>query len=525
MEYFLTIISFLALIVFIHAKLQYELHMMQLNSYMNKRYYKWLRKNISEKNRFFEIVFFIVIISIFFIRLDYIISFSVITLYSILSYLYLSKKQKKPFEYTKRAIRLYLVTWLLILLASVIIGLYLNISFELLISIGAILIFSFLIIGFANIFVKPIENIINNWYYKDAKHILKQMPDLIVIGITGSYGKTSTKHFLNRVLSEKYNVLMTPGSFNTTMGVIRTIREYLKPSHQIFIVEMGAKQIGDIKEICDLVKPKYCILTAVGEQHLETFKSILNVQKAKFELINSLPKDGIAVLNADYEFIINKKVNSCKTIYYSTKTDTFDYNVCNVNYNKNGSLFSIHEKNMNIGVFETKLLGDYNLSNILASVIVAKTLEVDLNNISYAIKKLIPVQHRMEIKKNNNGITIIDDAFNSNPIGAKMALSVLKNIEGDRKIIITPGMIELGEKHDFYNQDFGKQISEVCDYVILVGKKITQPIFKGLTENGYNHNNVYIAKNLKDATLHINTFIKSGDVVLYENDLPDTYEN
>lgn len=376
----------------------------------------------------------------------------------------------------------------------------------------------------ANFVLKPIENKINKWFYKDAQRILKQMPELIIIGITGSYGKTSTKHFLHRILSEKYNVLMTPGSFNTTMGVIRTIREYLKPTHQIFIVEMGAKQIGDIKEICDLVKPQYGILTAVGEQHLDTFKTIENVQKTKFELINSLPQNGIAILNADYEYIINKKVNNCNTQYYSTQSTQFEYNLANIKYNKKGATFNILKNETVVGEFETKLLGDYNLSNILASVIIAKELNVELDRISYAIKKLTPVQHRMEIKRNNNGITIIDDAFNSNPIGAKMALNVLKNIEGARKIIITPGMIELADKQDFYNQIFGKQISEVCDYVVLVGKKITQPIYEGIIETGYKTENIYIAQNFKDATQHIGSFIKSGDVILYENDLPDTYE-
>lgn len=518
------IISFLVLFVFTHAKLKYELHMMQLNSYMNKRYYKWLRKNLFERNRLLEIVLYAVVAVTFILKINYATFISIIILYSLLVYRYFLMKQKKPLIYTNRAKRLYSVSWGLILILTIVTIIFSGVMIETLLIVGGIIIISFLIISLANIFLKPIENKINKWYYKDAQRILKQMPELLIIGITGSYGKTSTKHFLHRILSEKYNVLMTPGSFNTTMGVIRTIREYLKPTHQVFIVEMGAKQIGDIKEICDLVKPQYGILTAVGEQHLETFKTIENVQRTKFELINSLPQNGVAILNADYEYIIDNKVDNCKTQYYSTQATKFDYNLANIKYSKKGASFSIFQDGNSLGEFETKLLGDYNLSNILASVILAKQLQVELGSISYAIKKLTPVQHRMEIKRNNNGITIIDDAFNSNPIGAKMALNVLKNIEGIRKIIITPGMIELADKQEFYNRNFGKQISEACDYVVLVGKRISKPIYEGLIETGYKTENIYVAQNFTEATQHIGSFIKSGDVILYENDLPDTYE-
>ena len=137
-------------------------------------------------------------------------------------------------------------------------------------------------------------------YINDAKQMLAQMPDLKIIGITGSYGKTSTKHYLNRILSEQFDVLMTPGSFNTPMGVVRTVREMMKPYYYVFIVEMGAKQLGDIKEICDIVHPEIGIVTAVGEQHLESFKSIENVQRTKFELVEALPENGFAVLNDDF---------------------------------------------------------------------------------------------------------------------------------------------------------------------------------------------------------------------------------
>ena len=148
----------------------------------------------------------------------------------------------------------------------------------------------------------------------------------------------------------------------------------------------------------------------------------------------------------------------------------------------------------------------------------------DKDNIRFAVNSLQSVQHRLEIKTNSNGITIIDDAFNSNPYGAKMALEVLKLIEGNKKIIVTPGMVELGDKESFLNMEFGKQIADVCDYVLLVGEKQTIPIFKGLVEKNYNQNNIYVAQNLNDATNKLKTIVNAGDVILYENDLPDTYK-
>jgi UDP-N-acetylmuramoyl-tripeptide--D-alanyl-D-alanine ligase len=174
--------------------------------------------------------------------------------------------------------------------------------------------------------------------------------------------------------------------------------------------------------------------------------------------------------------------------------------------------------------FETKLLGSYNLSNILAGYIVARHLEVPDSSVAFAIKKLEPVQHRLEVKVHPNGVTVIDDAFNSNPVGSKMALEVLKAIQGTRKIIITPGMIELGEKQEYYNSLLGEQIAETCDYAILVGKNITLPIMKGLKNKSYPDDKIYVAQNFKDAVNHLGGITKAGDVLLYENDLPDTYE-
>ena len=501
------------------------MHYMQLNSYMNIRYFKWVKKNYFEKNRFVELAlmttfgFSFLGLSVIFYML-----FAVYIISSI--YLITKQKQKKKFAFTARAIRLFSFASLLLALSFFAIIYFFsdpnNYSLALLIVLDLLI---FAIILVANVVVWPIELLINRWYYNDARQILIQMPDLLIIGITGSYGKTSTKFFLHKILSEKFNVLMTPESYNTTMGIIKTIREKLKPIHQVFIVEMGAKQIGDIKEICDLVNPQIGIITAIAEQHLETFKNIQNIQKTKFELANSLPQNGKVFLNADYEKIENFVIqNDVEKYYYSIEKKGLDYNAQNIIYTKSGSQFDFYIQNKKIFTVETKLLGKYNISNILGCCAVAYDLGIDIENIKYAVKGVQPVTHRLEIKTNSNGITIIDDAFNSNPYGAAMALEVLSLVEGKKKIIVTPGMVELADRESYYNTEFGKQIAKVCDYIILVGEKQTIPIYNGLIENKYNTDNIYVAQDLTDATNNLRNIVSFGDVILYENDLPDTYK-
>jgi UDP-N-acetylmuramoyl-tripeptide--D-alanyl-D-alanine ligase len=524
MENLIFLAALAVLLVYAFAKLRFELHMMQLNSYRNDRYFKWLKTNLLLSTRILEVIALVITGILILTAAAVVTTVLFILLYGLLAYLLFIKKQKKPVVFTKRAQRLFGLTFVLSIIAGLV---YYLVTGKVLCTLwvgGFALLLSFIFIAIATVLITPVEKAINNWYYNDAKKILAQRPDLIIIGITGSYGKTSTKHFLYRMLSEKYNVLMTPGSYNTTMGVIKTIREELQATHQVFIVEMGAKQQGDIKDICDLVHPQIGILTAVGEQHLESFKTIQNVQKTKFELIDALPSGGLAVLNSDYEYIANRSISDRETALYSSDNEKVDYYIKDISYSARGSAFSVFYKGKHLADFETKLLGSYNLSNILAGYIVARHLEVPDSSVAFAVKKLEPVQHRLEVKVHANGVTVIDDAFNSNPVGSKMALEVLKAIEGQRKIIITPGMIELGEKQEYYNSLLGEHIADTCDYVILVGKNITLPIMKGLKNKSYPDNKIYVAQNFKDAVNHLSGMTTAGDVLLYENDLPDTYE-
>ncbi|GHU70357.1 Mur ligase [Clostridia bacterium] len=380
-------------------------------------------------------------------------------------------------------------------------------------------------VGLAAICVEPYERHINLGFFKDAQRILNERPDLIKIGITGSYGKTSTKFILASILGERYNVLATPSSFNTPMGVTRVIREQLKPEHQVFIAEMGARHIGNIKELCELVHPTVGILTSVGPQHLETFKTQENITNTKYELIQGLPDDGHAVFIADgaiVEELYNKTSKQHKHLT-GEHTGGEGLRAEAITTGPWGSRFTIVFADGVRQVCETKLLGTHNINNLLLAATVAKILGLTPEQIATGISKAEPVEHRLQLLPNSNGVTVIDDAFNSNPSGAKAALAVLGTFP-PRRILVTPGMVELGEEQDALNRAFGASMKGAMDIVILVGVKRTQPILDGLTTAGFDKGSIHQVEDLKAAQEVLGKTVRTGDTVLFENDLPDNYK-
>lgn len=383
---------------------------------------------------------------------------------------------------------------------------------------------SHLLVMGANLLLKPWENAINRGYYNDAARRLAEMPDLKVIGVTGSYGKTTTKHYLHRILSEEFDTLMTPGSYNTTLGVVRTVREMLKPYHQVFICEMGAKQNGDIREICELVKPSAGIITAVGPQHLESFKTIENVQSTKFELADAIPADGLVLVNNDFEKIADRPVKNCRCERYAVdRPEGADWYAEDIVYTPRGSSFTaVRRSDGHRLALASKLVGACNISNLLAAVAMAKELGMSDEKIRRAVEKIEQVEHRLSIKRIPGGLTIIDDAFNSNPVGSRMALDVLGGMPGKR-ILVTPGMIELGERQYELNEAFGRHAADCCDIAIIVGHYNREAIASGLESGGFKEG-LHKVDSFKEAQALLTKLASAGDTVLYENDLPDTFK-
>ncbi|MDE5790197.1 MAG: UDP-N-acetylmuramoyl-tripeptide--D-alanyl-D-alanine ligase [Muribaculaceae bacterium] len=526
----LLIIIYVICGIYMVLNFKYDIQMFQQNSYRIPRYWKWLKRNMGSTWRLIDIACLFMLFSTLIPAQGAALIAAIIALGKI--FIISKRKYKKPLVFTKRVWRLYIVTSLLAVgafLATILspgVGTAQYPQFE--IALGVLFIIticSFIPLIIADIILMPVEKMINQRFINDAKRILKSMPDLKIIGITGSYGKTSTKHYLQRILSEKYDVLITPGSFNTPMGVVRTIREYLKPYNEIFICEMGAKQRNDIKEICDIVHPHCGIITAVGPMHLESFKSIENVQATKFELADELPSDGFIVINNDFEYCANRPVNNVKAIRYGiTNPEGCDYVATDIRYTPNGTAFIIKGKDGFSLEVETRLLGECNVSDLLAAAVMAIQMGVAPQKIQYAISSIQQVEHRLSMKQTPGGVTIIDDAFNSNPAGSKMAVDVLSHFSGGKRIIVTPGMIELGSQQEELNETLGRHIGENLDIAIIVGEYNRDALVKGVRSAGMEESGIHIVDTFNDAQQVLSTILKPGDTVLYENDLPDTFK-
>ncbi|MBQ8841477.1 MAG: UDP-N-acetylmuramoyl-tripeptide--D-alanyl-D-alanine ligase [Ruminiclostridium sp.] len=431
------------------------------------------------------------------------------------------KPAKKKLKFTPRVIRMCVTS-------TIVYGAVCALSVIFLYESGLFLpvlclwqIFSLVMPMIANFINTPIEKAVNNHYIHDAKRIINELPNTTVIGITGSYGKTSTKFYLNKLLSAKYNVLMTPESYNTTMGVVITIRKRLNASHEIFICEMGAKGVGEIKEICDIVHPKHSMITSIGEQHLETFKSVDNIIKTKFEIADCIT-DGTVVLNFDNEHIRNHGTDKNK-ITYGIGDGDYDYKAENIKVSPKGTSFTVVHKGERYD-FSTKLLGSHNVQNIVGAIAVANFMGVPFKDLVFPVKRLECVPHRMEILDKGNGVTVIDDAFNSNPAGARAALGTLSMMEDCERILVTPGMVELGEREYELNRELGEFAADCCDAAILVGERQAPPIKEGLLKKGYPEDKIYVVKDLNEG-VKIAYGLNAGRkrVILLENDLPDNY--
>ena len=507
--------------------LRHYIHMFQLNSYKPKVQMQWIKKN-SALWREVCLIWFGVFLLIYAIYspdlgvLGYVLWGAIWVAHIAATTIpNLPKKSYKiPLKYTMRIKRLFatlFVIYILPIVAMIITG-------QVFICAAVYLIMICLapwLVLLANYINRPLELAINRWYINDAKKILRSCPDLTVIGITGSFGKTSVKYFLDELLSVKYNVLKTPGNFNTPLGVVKTIRGDLRATHEIFLCEMGAKNVGDIKEICDIVHPKHGIITSVGPMHLESFGSLDNVKKTKFELADALPNGGMLWLNMDDENV--RECSSGRTFIGYGVDSREGYYVEDLSVSSDGSEFEVVAPSGERCRYKTKLIGRHNAINICGAIAAANSLGIPLSDLKSAVRRLESVPHRLELKKNGD-LTIIDDAYNSNPSGAKAALETLAMMDGYR-ILCTPGMIELGEMEDELNREFGRQAAVACDFAALVGKKQTAAIYDGLKSAGFHEEKIFVADSLNEAMQKIYSLTtkEKRKIILLENDLPDNY--
>ena len=500
---------------------RYIVHMFQENSYKPREYMEWLRVHSNVGRLLGKSLYAIAALPLVLVgSRGCMIAACVMNAMTVL--VNKTPPAKKPLVYTKRVKRM-LVTSAAIYAVAILGTLFFGT--RRLQACMCILLALFLaqplLILLVNLINRPVERGIDRYYIRDAARILREMPDLKIIGVTGSYGKTSVKYFLSTLLSVQYNVLHTPGNYNTTLGVVRTIREQLRPYHEIFVCEMGAREVGDIKEICDLVHPGYGVITSIGPQHLQSFHTIDNIIATKFELADAVPADGRVFLNYDNEYIRARRTDK-RVVSYGTRGEDVAFRAYDIAVSPSGSSFKMRDEKGEEYEFHTRLVGSHNVQNIAGAVAVAHTLGIPMEKLRYPVKQLESVPHRLQLIRQGDRI-LLDDAYNSNKSGFKAALDTLAMFR-ELRILVTPGMVELGDKQYDENREVGVYAADKCDYAVLVGREQTRPIQDGLKEAGFAGGHMIVVNTIQEAFQMVNAIPDERQkIVLIENDLPDNY--
>ncbi|MCR5691451.1 MAG: UDP-N-acetylmuramoyl-tripeptide--D-alanyl-D-alanine ligase [Eubacterium sp.] len=500
---------------------RYNLHMFQLMGYKNMEHVGWLKKNWKKQALLIPNLI-LGLLALFLPSIPVYVILILMNLILCKYYGYLRKANtKKKLVYTMRVRRQVATNAVINLLVLVLVGIFLDLKF--LPGTFAILIsLQFCMLLVVNLINRPGELMITNHFIHDAQRMLKEVPGLTIIGVTGSFGKTSVKYYLQTLLQDHFNVLITPESYNTPMGVVKTIRESLKSTHEIFVCEMGARHVGDIKEICDIVHPDHGVITSIGPQHLETFFNMDNIVNTKYELADALPEDSMLFLNGDNDYVVGNANKYKNPIFYRSQSQGEGYKASDISLSQLGTEFVVTTPEGQSEKFQMRLVGEHNVINVVGAIAIAHKMGIDLKDLRVPVRRIQPVAHRLQMIERGN-VTIIDDAYNSNPVGSKAAVETLAMFDGVR-IMITPGMVELGKEEEEYNYKFGGYAAKCCDYVLLVGKKHTEPIKKGLLDGGFPQEKCHVYDVLEDALSFAYSIKDEGHkFILLENDLPDNY--
>ncbi|HWQ21379.1 MAG TPA: UDP-N-acetylmuramoyl-tripeptide--D-alanyl-D-alanine ligase [Clostridia bacterium] len=372
--------------------------------------------------------------------------------------------------------------------------------------------------------MEPVEASIRDWYVRDARGILAGFAPTVV-GVTGSYGKTSTKFFTAHLLESRYRVLMTPESYNTAMGICRVIRGELGPEHEVFVVELAENERGGFGHLLRLAPCSISIVTSVGLQHLEEFGSEAAIRRVMQGFVRMPGSGPTVVLNGDDPVLSDIQGVPGKRLLRASASGSLssDLRAENVAMGADGLSFDIVTSQGERFAYHTTVLGRHNVENILLAVAVAHDLGVSWSSIQDGISTLQAPPHRLQMMLGAGGVRIIDDAFNSNPAGFAMAMEVLAGFSS-RRVLVTPGLVSLGTAEDAANVEAGRQAARAADTVILVGPAKTRPVREGLVSAGFPETSIFTARSLEEVTALMRSLLEPGDTVMFENDLPDTYD-
>ena len=393
-----------------------------------------------------------------------------------------------------------------------------------------------LIFSSVALFFQPASALLRNRVLRKAKEKMEKIlpvSGLKVVAITGSYGKTSTKEFLTTILSKKFKVLSTSEHQNSEIAVARSVLEKLKPSHEIFIAEVGAYNKGKIKEVCEMLKPRIGLVTGVNEQHLALFGSFANLLSAEGggELAELLPKNGLLVVNGDNKYCLELLKKSDNLPPEHEKIYSLDGRNMNtdiwaeeVEVRRDSVLFIVADKKGNLAHFNASVLGRKKAKNFLGAILIANELGMSFEEISEAVRSIKQEQAGMVLRQGKHGLNIIDSSYSANPTGVMADLDYLSIFAGKR-VVVMPSLIELGKKSSEIHEKIGQKIAEVCDLAIITSKDKFKEIEKGFNQDILRRSQANVAKcllcdNPRDIFSAITAFCKSGDAVLLEGRVP-----
>ncbi len=370
--------------------------------------------------------------------------------------------------------------------------------------------------------MRPFTRIHHQRVFARAAARIKQLHP-IVIGVTGSYGKTSTKHFLTTMLLQQGPLLATPAHVNVDIGVAQTVLRDLKPEHRYFIVEMGAYREGEIASTCTIVSPMVGVLLAIGQQHLSLFGSVEAIQRAKSELLRALPSSGLAVINADDSCCVAAaEATDARKRFFSVQHAAHVY-ATDIAPRVDSVRFTLHVRDK-FAVVDAALHGAQAIPSLLAAVTVADYFGLSLEQIVRGIELVTPMAGTMQLKRGINGCTVIDDSYNCNPDGYSAALDYLALFKDKRKIIVTPGMLELGAESDRLHRLVGARIGTVADCCVVTKYDFATPLRDGMKQSGMNDAGIHIDDRPRHVVETILHSLSPDDVVLLEGRVHPYYK-
>lgn len=415
-----------------------------------------------------------------------------------------------PLVWTKRFRRLVGLTALLIGALLVVVGSLVGVGSRLAALAPVIVLVS---IEAALLAGLPVERRLSQRFVDEAVGRLRQV-DPTIVAITGSYGKTSTKGYIRHLVDGSSPIVASPASFNNRMGLSRAVNEHLTDATEVFVAEMGTYGPGEIAEMCSWVNPAIAVMTAIGPVHLERFRSIDRIVTAKSEILDGARIGIINVDDARLADLADRYRGTARIVRVSTTASRGDVQLI-----ADGDEIELVVDGRPLG---RAARGTAFLSNAALAAAVAMELGVDVDRVMERIGSIPSADHRQSVYEGDGGFTIIDDTFNSNPTGARSAVDRLAAAGSPtaRRIVVTPGMVELGRRQHAENVSFAAHAAGVADDVVIVGRTNRRALQEGAAKG---RASVVMMPSREDAVAWVRSRLGPGDAVLYENDLPDHY--